>query len=261
MTCKCYFKILGFPEEQYVTYYTCEQVQKARRKMSLLAHPDKHPKENYQIANRAQTLINQAYEQLLEDDDYNDYVHKGKPSINKTHSCKESEEAINFVTQLLKPKKPDTPPPTETEDNESDEELIIVDDPPSENKDEPIVANDEPIVVDDLPSGTDNDNSEASFNTSSSSTKSKRKRKEFTPTGYQLGGGSVIDSQQRTQGAKYYMLWDDNPHYPTWIHEKDLIKHFPEAAAEYMERLQEWNSRKLYAMKRKASPMLRFLKK
>lgn len=66
-------------------------------------------------------------------------------------------------------------------------------------------------------------------------------------------------NKQRTQGPVYQMERAAKPGYTTWITEEDLVKHFPEAAKEYLNRLKKEKSKRPSGIIKKAGPICEFL--
>jgi len=89
--------------------------------------------------------------------------------------------------------------------------------------------------------------------------KKRRGPRKFHPKDYQLLGGKIINNAQRSQGARYLMAWTAKPGLTSWLSESDVVEHYPQAAEDYLEKMEESSPRKWATIVKKAGPMVRLI--
>ena len=250
--CTCYFQALGIYNELDHYCLNENKIKKAYRKVSLLCHPDKHPENMKKLTTAAQQMINQAREIISDERRRFNYLDEGDPPEGTDHTCTIAKEVLDFIKNQIDehesrhsaPKAKAASPDNQHISDTKEESF----EPDQERIDSTYNPCDDPLFNFDGP----NDSRR-------SSQKRDRRRSSFEPAGYQHMGGTIIDNKQRSQGTVYKMQWKSKPDLTSWIHEADIVKHFPFEAKEYLAKLKKEKSRKLQGIIRKAGPMCDFL--
>jgi len=97
--CTCFVKALGFNSAFGVSRLSLSQRRLIYSKRSLACHPDKHPSDKKDEATRAQTLLNLAKEELIDDEAAaTRYLQSGVPA--EAHNCVELEKTAKLINEL-----------------------------------------------------------------------------------------------------------------------------------------------------------------
>jgi len=91
-------------------------------------------------------------------------------------------------------------------------------------------------------------------------TRAAKTTKTFEPEGYQLGGVIILDSKPRPREHAYQVDWLLKPGNPAWLKESEVVKHYPIACIEYIQKLRKTKAtRKLANIAKNAGPITRYM--
>jgi len=267
-------------------------------KRSLACHPDRQPKEKKDEATRAQTLLNLAREQLIDDEEAAiRYLQTGVPT--EAHSCAELKQAAQLIENFTRHDTPtsttgeaSSPPCTPKKEGNlapgnplrwlakkpiRSREHISPSNTPriGPAKCRPEVAqvvhltdssdsDDEVQVVGWVPPVYTQANQACKRPYASPEGPARRPAKKakarvFTPTGFQLEGVNILYSKSRELGSSYLVQWVAKPHITSWLREEEVAAHFPQACRRYLADLACTSPKRLAHLARGAGPITKLL--
>jgi len=279
--CQCFFDALLVDQKRVRNNgFKTDQLKKVYRAISRKCHPDKVPASQHEAATQAQTLINIAYEILGDKDKQREYILSRQPPDFVSHKCLEMQSIIQWISDQFRrvpgagqeKKEQNNQPEGRQGEQDNDTRNATNSEQTSPPPRSPSVIDiEETSDTDDNMRDDSEPNRGEDFSNSynygpkdkDDSERVKRRRRSapesFSPKGYQLEGGEIINYRAKREGSRYLMAWQAKPGYTTWLDEKDIAIHFPEAAREYIDKLKRTRSRRINTILRNATPFSQFL--